>query len=165
MMQTTAKAHTNIALIKYWGKRDETLILPTNNSLSLTLDGFYTKTTVTFKEELEEYIFSLYNELISGDQYRRVTVLLDLIREYAGKPNLYAEINSMNEVPTAAGFASSASGFAALAAAATKSLGLTLTEQELSRLRSEEHTSELQSRGHLVCRLLLEKKNTTLSFR
>src|SRR5207253_9492716 len=26
-------------------------------------------------------------------------------------------------------------------------------------LRSEEHTSELQSRGHLVCRLLLEKKN------
>src|SRR5439155_6371572 len=26
------------------------------------------------------------------------------------------------------------------------------------RLRSEEHTSELQSRGHLVCRLLLEKK-------
>src|SRR5690625_5707062 len=27
-------------------------------------------------------------------------------------------------------------------------------------LRSEEHTSELQSRGHLVCRLLLEKKNT-----
>src|SRR5690625_7034953 len=29
----------------------------------------------------------------------------------------------------------------------------------LSRARSEEHTSELQSRGHLVCRLLLEKKN------
>src|SRR5207253_4679588 len=30
----------------------------------------------------------------------------------------------------------------------------------LTTLRSEEHTSELQSRGHLVCRLLLEKKNT-----
>src|SRR5437870_7344410 len=29
------------------------------------------------------------------------------------------------------------------------------------RQRSEEHTSELQSRGHLVCRLLLEKKNQT----
>src|SRR5690625_6486645 len=28
--------------------------------------------------------------------------------------------------------------------------------------RSEEHTSELQSRGHLVCRLLLEKKNTLI---
>src|SRR3989442_10239231 len=30
------------------------------------------------------------------------------------------------------------------------------------RLRSEEHTSELQSRPHLVCRLLLEKKKNTL---
>src|SRR2546422_8219692 len=33
-----------------------------------------------------------------------------------------------------------------------------------SALRSEEHTSELQSRLHLVCRLLLEKKKTTLVF-
>src|SRR5690625_5589627 len=32
--------------------------------------------------------------------------------------------------------------------------------QETEKYRSEEHTSELQSRGHLVCRLLLEKKNT-----
>jgi len=145
MMQATAKAHTNIALIKYWGKRDEALILPTNNSLSLTLDGFYTKTNVTFKEELEEDIFSLDDELISGEQYRRVTVFLDLIREYAGKPNLYAEINSINEVPTAAGFASSASGFAALAAAATKALGLTLTEQELSRLTRQGSGSACRS--------------------
>src|SRR5690625_6550624 len=36
------------------------------------------------------------------------------------------------------------------------------TDLEAARsVRSEEHTSELQSRGHLVCRLLLEKKNTT----
>src|SRR5437870_10843399 len=33
-------------------------------------------------------------------------------------------------------------------------------ELALTTARSEEHTSELQSRGHLVCRLLLEKKNT-----
>src|SRR5690625_5421553 len=32
------------------------------------------------------------------------------------------------------------------------------TAVELAEVRSEEHTSELQSRGHLVCRLLLEKK-------
>ncbi len=56
-MKATAKAHTNIALIKYWGKRDEALILPTNNSLSLTLDGFYTTTTVEFREELTQDIF------------------------------------------------------------------------------------------------------------
>src|SRR5437870_10409922 len=35
----------------------------------------------------------------------------------------------------------------------------TLERSRGQRLRSEEHTSELQSRGHLVCRLLLEKKN------
>src|SRR5690625_6791507 len=34
---------------------------------------------------------------------------------------------------------------------------------ESSKQRSEEHTSELQSRGHLVCRLLLEKKKTNRS--
>src|SRR5687768_18219364 len=39
---------------------------------------------------------------------------------------------------------------------------VTLVENAL-RLRSEEHTSELQSRLHLVCRLLLEKKNTCIS--
>src|SRR5947209_11630426 len=35
----------------------------------------------------------------------------------------------------------------------------TKTEQDLVSFRSEEHTSELQSRQYLVCRLLLEKKN------
>src|SRR5690625_1582552 len=35
-------------------------------------------------------------------------------------------------------------------------------DDDLESIRSEEHTSELQSRGHLVCRLLLEKKNRKL---
>ena len=46
----TARAHTNIALIKYWGKKDVDLIIPQNSSLSLTLDHFYTDTTVKFDE-------------------------------------------------------------------------------------------------------------------
>src|SRR5439155_14704704 len=41
----------------------------------------------------------------------------------------------------------------------SKRSGLTLTiRASIATVRSEEHTSELQSRGHLVCRLLLEKK-------
>ena len=47
------RAHTNIALIKYWGKADEALIIPMNNSLSVTLDR-YTETRVTFDETLTE---------------------------------------------------------------------------------------------------------------
>jgi len=133
-MQATAKAHTNIALIKYWGKRDEALILPTNNSLSLTLDAFYTTTKVQFDAGLQEDIFNLDGQAVQGVQYDRVKQFLDMIRYYAGQLNIFAKVDSTNTVPTAAGFASSASGFAALAAASTYALGLDLSDQELSRL-------------------------------
>lgn len=132
-MKATAKAHTNIALIKYWGKRNEAIILPTNNSLSLTLDGYYTTTTVEFDESLSQDQFILDEQIASGEQYIRVTAFLDIIRQMAGK-QLFANVTSVNEVPTAAGFASSASGFAALAAAGSKAIGLHLSEKELSRL-------------------------------
>ncbi|MBR7797850.1 MAG: diphosphomevalonate decarboxylase [Bacillota bacterium] len=143
-MKATAKAHTNIALIKYWGKRNESIILPTNNSLSLTLDGFYTTTTVAFDDSLSEDRFKLDNQLIAGDQYNRVTAFLELIRKMAGK-HIYADVESVNDVPTAAGFASSASGFAALAAAGTKAIGLNLTNQELSQLTRQGSGSACRS--------------------
>lgn len=144
-MKATAKAHTNIALIKYWGKRNESLILPTNNSLSLTLDGFYTETTVAFQEELTRDHFLLDEQVVSGVQYDRVAAFLDIIRGHAGKSNLFANVQSINKVPTAAGFASSASGFAALAAASTRALGLSLTDGELSRLTRQGSGSACRS--------------------
>lgn len=144
-MRATAKAHTNIALIKYWGKRNEELILPTNSSLSITLDGLYTETTVQFDETLTEDNFILDEEVITGEAYRRVTKYLDMIRDYAGHTGLYARVTSTNKVPTAAGFASSASGFAALAGAATKALGLELSEQELSILTRQGSGSACRS--------------------
>src|SRR5690606_9394690 len=143
-MKATAKAHTNIALIKYWGKRDEALILPTNNSLSITLDGFYTTTSVEFNEELTKDRFVLNETAVEGEQFQRVTKFLDLVRSLSGK-RLYAEVASVNAVPTAAGFASSASGFAALAAASSKAIGLNLTETELSRLTRQGSGSACRS--------------------
>lgn len=144
-MKATAKAHTNIALIKYWGKRDDSLILPMNNSLSLTLEGFYTTTSVAFREDLASDSFYLNEKAVSGKTYDRVTSFLDLIRTYAGRPNFFAEIQSMNHVPTAAGFASSASGFAALAAAAVKALDLEVSKQELSMLTRQGSGSACRS--------------------
>ncbi|WP_067726732.1 diphosphomevalonate decarboxylase [Oceanobacillus damuensis] len=144
-MKATAKAHTNIALIKYWGKRDEALILPTNSSLSLTLDGFCTTTTVDFRADLTKDRFMLDDQPVEGEAYRRVTKFLDLVRQLAGKENLFADIHSKNDVPTAAGFASSASGFAALAAAGTKAIGLDLGNQELSRLTRQGSGSACRS--------------------
>ncbi|MFC2947419.1 diphosphomevalonate decarboxylase [Virgibacillus sediminis] len=144
-MKATARAHTNIALIKYWGKRNEQIILPTNSSLSLTLDGFYTTTTVEFKEELAKDTFYLNDEPVKGEQYSRVAKFLNLIRRTAGNEQLYAEVRSINEVPTAAGFASSASGFAALAAAGTKAAGVDMSNQELSKLTRQGSGSACRS--------------------
>lgn len=144
-MKATAKAHTNIALIKYWGKRNDELILPTNNSLSVTLDGFYTKTTVEFDKKLTEDKFTLDNEEVTGEAYKRVTKYLDLIREYGEIEGLFAKVDSTNAVPTAAGFASSASGFAALAAAATKAANLDISNVELSKLTRQGSGSACRS--------------------
>src|SRR5690625_514921 len=143
-MQTTAKAHTNSSLIKYWGKHHEALILPTNNSLSITLDGFHTLTTVQFDEQLTADKFFLNEQVITGTAYERVTTFLNLVRQLAGK-QLYATVTSTNAVPTAAGFASSASGFAALAAAAAKAIQLDLTNEQLSRLTRQGSGSACRS--------------------
>lgn len=132
-MKAAAKAHTNIALIKYWGKRDEQLFLPTNSSISLTLDKFYTETSVAFDPELGSDQFFLNGQQTDQKETAKITTFLDRIRTFSGK-SLYAKIDSENHVPTAAGFASSASGFAALAAAATKAIGLDLDDRQLSQI-------------------------------
>lgn len=63
MLKGKARAYTNIALIKYWGKKNEELILPMNNSLSLTLDAFYTETEVIFSDTFTNDLFYLDDEL------------------------------------------------------------------------------------------------------
>lgn len=128
-----ARAYTNIALIKYWGKKDEHLILPMNSSLSLTLDAFYTETSVHFDEMLTEDIFFLDGEKQGRKQTEKISKFLDLVRKQQNL-SLFAKVDSQNFVPTAAGLASSASGLAALAGACNEALNLQLTETELSRL-------------------------------
>lgn len=129
----TARAHTNIALIKYWGKLDADLIIPQNSSLSLTLAPFYTDTTVQFSPELTHDQIKIDGQLLSTAAGQRVHTFLDLVRQRAGL-TAFAQVDSTNHVPTAAGLASSASGFAALAAAASKAADLELSLPELSRL-------------------------------
>ncbi|WP_034552432.1 diphosphomevalonate decarboxylase [Carnobacterium funditum] len=131
MTEKKVRAHTNIALIKYWGKRDEKLILPASSSLSLTLDAFYTDTSVVFDDACQKDTFYLNDVLQNEIATKKVSQFLDLFRETAGihSPAL---IKSTNFVPTAAGLASSASGMAALAGAANLASGLHLTNRELS---------------------------------
>lgn len=130
----TAQSHPNIAFIKYWGNRDNTLRLPSNGSISMNLDGLFTRTTVSFQPSLP------YDELIiNGHQIvakglERVSSILDIVRGMAGLEKMNAEVMSENNFPAGAGIASSAAAFAALALAASKAAGLHLSESELSRL-------------------------------
>lgn len=128
-----ARAHTNIALIKYWGKADETYIIPMNNSLSVTLDRFYTETKVTFDERYTKDTLILNGEAVNESEATKIHKFMNIVREQ-GQTSMYAYIESDNFVPTAAGLASSASAYAALAAACNAALNLELTDKDLSRL-------------------------------
>lgn len=131
MNKGKARAHANIALIKYWGKKDEKIFLPMNSSLSLTLDSFYTETEVIFDDQFDKDYFYLNNKLQSKLDTNKISKFLNLFR--IKKDIKYnALVKSINYVPTAAGLASSASGFAALAAAANMASGLNLNKRELS---------------------------------
>jgi len=131
-LQATAHAQPNIALVKYWGKRDAVLNLPAAGSLSITLDALHTRTRVRFDDALAADDISLNGEHDEA-QSRKIGAFLDLFRTRAGVTTR-ARVESGNDFPTGAGLASSASGFAALAVAADGALGLDLDARELSRL-------------------------------
>jgi len=127
MREVEVKAGINIALIKYWGKRDSALNLPAVGSLSLTLDPWGSRTKVRWLRA-EPHRFTL-----NGHQAEdpKVIKLLKLIQERAGLEAWGAQVESENSVPTAAGLASSASGMAALGLAAWRAAGL---EHSVERL-------------------------------
>ena len=129
----TARACANIALVKYWGKRDSALNLPATGSLSLTLAALATQTTVTFDGALANDELELDGFAARLADTSRASKFLDLVRG-AANITTRARVTSRNEFPTASGLASSASGYAALALAATKAAGLALSERELSIL-------------------------------
>jgi diphosphomevalonate decarboxylase len=129
----TAIAGTNIALVKYWGKRDGALNLPATGSLSLTLKELGTRTTVRFTAPDGVDRVVLNGAPADERTHRRVSAFLERVRLRAGTTDR-AEVITDNNVPTASGLASSASGFAALALAASRAAGLRLTPVELSEL-------------------------------
>ena len=136
-MAAVARAHPNIALVKYWGKADDELIIPAAGSMSMTLDKFATTTSVALTSGSDT--FELNGTTADAKATARTTAFLDLVRDLAAQAGLdtaqaRAQVVSSNEGPTAAGMASSASGFAALATAAATAYGVELSSRQLSRL-------------------------------
>ena len=137
-MKARAIAHPNIALIKYWGKRDLKKNLPSVSSLSLTLSDFFTQTTVTWGYREDTFIL---NDTQQESGAQRVFSFLDLIDQQ--RPPCLVE--SKNNFPTAAGLASSSSAFAALALAATAAAQKKDSPQNLSVLARQGSGSACRS--------------------
>ena len=132
-MTTTAVAHPNIALVKYWGKANVTENLPAVGSISITLDTLETTTRIGFPEGLAEDRLLLDGEPASAGQTARAAACLELFRRHC--PELpMAEVWSENSFPTAAGLASSASGFAAMATAVNATIEEPLGADELAEI-------------------------------
>jgi diphosphomevalonate decarboxylase len=131
MKTATATAHSNIALVKYWGKRADTdpgLNLPAVGSLSMTLDILRTVTRISASER---DAFALDGAPMPGEASEKVFRHLDRTWRASGgsgsRPQCH--VDSTNHLPTAAGLASSASGFAALTLAAAGAFGMSLDDR------------------------------------
>ncbi len=129
----TARAHANIALAKYWGKADAKHNLPAVPSVSVTLQALSTTTRVAFDDDLTEDEVEVNGVRQEGKPRSRVSEMLDRVRHAAGV-SARARVVSSNDFPTAAGLASSASAFAALALASVTAAGLDWDAARISDL-------------------------------
>jgi diphosphomevalonate decarboxylase len=139
-----ALAHSNIALAKYWGKRDVERNLPDVPSLSLTLAALSTTTRVRFDPDAREDEVTLNGTLADAGAAAKVVALLDRVRAEAGL-SWRAQVVTGNDFPTASGLASSASGFAALALAALGAAGLDWPSSAISGLARASSVSAARS--------------------
>jgi diphosphomevalonate decarboxylase len=139
-----AIARSNIALSKYWGKRAYEGNYPATPSLSVTLDALTTRTRVTFDPRLSADTFELGGQRQTGTPLARVSGLLDRLRKESGTQT-FAEVVSRSDFPAAAGLASSASGFAALALAGVSALGLDWDLAKVSDLARRSSASAARS--------------------
>ena len=142
-MKATAIAPSNIAFIKYWGKKDEKLRLPENGSISMNLSDLTTTTTVEFSPNLMKDYVEI-NGIKEQTEVNRAIKHLERVRKIA-KLTHKAKVMTKNSFPIGTGLSSSASGFAALTLAASKAAGLDLGKKELSILARQGSGSACRS--------------------
>lgn len=134
-MEATARAHPNIALAKYWGKSDLDANVPAQTSISATVDGFTTETTVRLRPDADSDRVWFQGELVETDGFgRRVRRFLNAFRDELPTPIPWVTVWTENGFPTSAGLASSASGFSALAVATNRVAGQPLSQESLCAL-------------------------------
>ncbi|HME90135.1 MAG TPA: diphosphomevalonate decarboxylase, partial [Myxococcaceae bacterium] len=147
--KATAIAHPNIALVKYWGKRDEKLVLPHQSSLSVTIAPLQVKTTVQFGADREEV--TLNHCPARDEEKERILFGVALARSAARQSLGPVRVESIGNFPPAAGLASSAAAFAALSVAARAAAGLPWDVRECSILARQGSGSACRSIRGGVC--------------
>ncbi len=140
-MRATAIAQPNIALIKYWGKRDLELNLPAVGSISITLRDLFTEMQLELDERLSADELTL-NGSVDETMLPRLSACLDLV---IGSVRPRASIASRCNFPVAAGLASSASAFAATTVAAAHAAGKSLSVAALANLAGRSSGSAARS--------------------
>jgi diphosphomevalonate decarboxylase len=132
-MKARAWAPINVALIKYWGRSNESLRIPVNSSLSICLTRTGTETEVELVDSLKEDEVKIDGERVEGRERERVVKQLNRVRKMA-QVKQKVRVRSKNNFPKGVGLSSSASGMAALSLAASRAMGLSLNHKDLSRL-------------------------------
>ena len=140
-MRAIAKAQPNIALIKYWGKRDPIRNLPAVGSISVTLSDLFTEMDVEIDGTLKDDLLVVSGQDGNG-MLARVSSCLDNV---AGQDRPSARVTSNSNFPIAAGLASSASAFAALVVAANAAFGESLSGGQLASLAGRSSGSAARS--------------------
>jgi len=140
-MQATAIAQPNIALIKYWGKRDIDRNLPAVGSISITLSDLQTEVSVNLNGDQSADVLFV-NDEENPAMLPRISACLDRV---LGSTRARARIQSRSNFPIAAGLASSASAFAATTVAAAGAANLSLGTEELARLAGASSGSAARS--------------------
>lgn len=126
----SVRSYANIAIIKYWGKKDAENMIPATSSISLTLENMYTDTEISFVES-ETDVFYLNEALQDSKQTEKISKVVDLFRENKEQKVL---IKSENNMPTEAGLSSSSSGLSALIKACNELFGKNMTRTELAQI-------------------------------
>jgi len=142
-MKATARAHPIQGLVKYHGIREEDLRVPYHDSISVSTAPSATVTTVAFDDSLEEDVYVVDGEELSGNGANRVAHVVEHVRtlsdaEYVDAP---VRLESENNFPSNVGLGSSSSGFAAAAMALVEAAGLDLTRPEISTVARRGSTS------------------------
>ena len=146
------KSYANIAIVKYWGKKDAKKMIPATSSISLTLNDMFTETEMEFISD-EDIKISVEKEMKNGDykdkfsnmtdlfylngelqdsvHTEKISKVVDLFRENRSQK---VKISTTNNMPTAAGLSSSSSGLSAIIKACNELFGKNYTQSELAQI-------------------------------